>query len=106
MDLRIKPESLQWKFLSLRTPLYVRGTFADPKVGVEAGPLLLRAGAAVAAVAVAPVALALVPITVPAADDDENCAALLARANDAVKTGKPGAARPARAPASAASPAR
>jgi len=99
MNLSIKPESLQWKFLSLRTPLYVRGTFADPKVGLEPGPLLLRAGAAVAAVAVAPVALALLPITVPAAEDDENCAVLLARANDAVKAGKPGPAKPARAPA-------
>lgn len=102
MDLRIKPESLKWKFLSLRTPLYVRGTFADPKVGLEAGPLLLRAGAAVAAAAVAPVALALVPITVPAAEDDARCNELLARANQAVKAGKAGAA-PAPAPRKAAS---
>src|SRR5256885_12453263 len=43
MDLRIVPESLKWKFFSLRTPLYVRGSFAQPKVGVEPGPLLLRA---------------------------------------------------------------
>ena len=92
MNLRIKPESLEWKFLSLRTPLYVRGTFADPKVGLEPGPLLLRAGAAVAAAAVAPVALALVPITVPAAEDDESCSVLLARANDTVKSGRPGKA--------------
>ena len=92
LDLRIKPESLQWKFFSLRTPLYVRGDFAAPKVGLEAGPLLLRAGAAVAAAVVAPAALALVPITVPAAEDEENCAVLLARANEAVKAGKPGAA--------------
>lgn len=104
MNLRIKPESLEWKFLSLRTPLYVRGTFADPKVGLEPGPLLLRAGAAVAAVAVAPVALALLPITVPAAEDDESCAVLLARANDTVKSGKPGGkagttARPPQRPA-------
>ncbi|GKS91330.1 AsmA family protein [Acidovorax sp. SUPP2539] len=92
LDLRIKPESLQWKFFSLRTPLYVKGPFADPKVGLEAGPLLLRAGAAVAAAVVAPVALALAPITVPAADDDENCAVLLARAGDKVQGGAAGAA--------------
>ncbi|RYF54936.1 MAG: AsmA family protein, partial [Comamonadaceae bacterium] len=42
LNLRIKPESLDWKFFSLRSPLYVKGTFGDPKVGVEAGPLLLR----------------------------------------------------------------
>ena len=96
MDLRIKPESLEWKFLSLRTPLYVRGSFANPEVGIEPGPLLLRAGAAVVAAAVAPAALALVPITVPAADDDAHCARLMARATAAVKAGPAGAAaRPA-----------
>ena len=96
IDLRIKPESLEWKFLSLRTPLYVRGPFAKPDVGIEPGPLLLRAAAAVAAAAAAPAALALVPITVPAADDDERCAKLMAQANAAVKAGPAGAAaRPA-----------
>ncbi|GKT20262.1 AsmA family protein [Acidovorax sp. SUPP3334] len=103
LDLRIKPESLQWKFFSLRTPLYVRGPFAEPKVGLEAGPLLLRAGAAVAAAVVAPVALALAPITVPAADDDENCAVLLARAGDKVQGGAAGAAP--KPPASSHTPA-
>ena len=91
IDLRIKPESLEWKFLSLRTPLYVRGPFAKPSVGIEPGPLLLRAGAALAAAAVAPAALALVPITVPAADDDARCARLLAKADAAVKAGPAGA---------------
>lgn len=77
LDLNIKPESLKWKFLSLRTPLYVKGSFAEPKVGLEKGPLLLRAGAAVIAAVAAPVALALVPVTVPAAQDDANCKSLL-----------------------------
>ncbi|RAR74011.1 hypothetical protein AX018_10686 [Paracidovorax anthurii] len=107
LDLRIKPESLRWKFLSLRTPLYVRGTFADPKVGLEPGPLLLRAGAAVAAVAVAPVALALVPVTVPAAEDDADCAALLARADRKARPGAAGAAGTApRPPQTPQAPAR
>lgn len=91
IDLRIKPESLDWKFFSLRTPLTVRGPFIDPQVGVEAGPLLARAGAAVAAAIAAPVALALVPITVPAAEDDAQCSKLLARADEAVKAGPKGA---------------
>jgi uncharacterized protein involved in outer membrane biogenesis len=81
MDLRIVPESLKWKFFSLRTPLYVRGSFAKPKVGVEPGPLLLRAGAAVAAAVVAPAALALVPLTVPAAEEDAQCQRLLAESS-------------------------
>ena len=79
LDFSIKPESLKWKFFSLRTPLYVRGSFAKPDVGLEKGPLLLRAGAAVIAAVAAPVALALVPVTVPAAQDDVNCKAMLAQ---------------------------
>lgn len=77
LNLRIVPESLKWKFFSLRTPLYVRGSFAKPDVGLEPGPLAARAGAAVAAAVFAPAALALVPLTVPAADDDVNCKQLL-----------------------------
>ncbi|MCE1192807.1 MAG: AsmA family protein [Acidovorax sp.] len=110
MNLRIKPESLEWKFFSLRSPLYVKGTFGDPKVGVEAGPLLLRAGAAVAAAVAAPAALALVPITVPAADDDTHCKPLLDLGKQPVKPGAQGAAgtasQPARQAASKAAPAR
>ncbi|CAN7315342.1 AsmA family protein [Acidovorax sp. LjRoot117] len=110
MNLRIKPESLEWKFFSLRSPLYVKGTFGNPDVGVEAGPLLLRAGAAVVAAAVAPVALALVPVTVPAADDDTHCKPLLDLGKQPVKPGRQGAAgtasQPARQAASKAAPAR
>lgn len=72
--IHIKPESLRWSSSWLRTPLYVRGGFANPDVGVEPGPLLLRAGAAIAAAVVAPAALALLPVTVPGADDDTQCA--------------------------------
>ncbi|MFY3382862.1 AsmA family protein [Paracidovorax sp. MALMAid1276] len=107
MNLRIKPQSLEWKFLSLRSPLYVKGTFGNPDIGVEAGPLLLRAGAAVVAAVAAPAALALVPITVPAADDDTHCKPLLDLAQQPVKPGAQGAAgtasQAARRPAGGAS---
>ncbi|WP_428000112.1 AsmA family protein [Acidovorax sp.] len=110
MNLRIKPESLEWKFFSLRTPLYVKGTFGNPDVGVEPGPLLLRAGAAVVAAVAAPVALALIPVTVPAADDDTYCKPLLDLAKEPVKPGAEGAAgtasQPARDAASRQRPAR
>ena len=109
LNMRIKPESLEWKFFSLRSPLYVKGTFGNPNVGVEAGPLLLRAGAAVVAAVVAPAALALVPLTVPAADDDTHCKPLLDLGKQPVKAGAKGAAgtesQPARQAASKAAPA-
>lgn len=99
MNMRIKPESLEWKFFSLRTPLYVKGTFGNPDVGVEPGPLLLRAGAAVVAAVAAPAALALVPVTVPAADDDTYCKPLLDLGKAPVKPGAEGAAGTATEPA-------
>jgi uncharacterized protein involved in outer membrane biogenesis len=109
LNLRIKPESLEWKFFSLRSPLYVKGTFGNPDVGVEVGPLLLRAGAAVAAAVIAPAALALVPVTVPAGDDDTHCKPLLDLAKEPVKSGAEGAAgtasKPARRAARKAAPA-
>ncbi|WP_137891434.1 AsmA family protein [Ramlibacter sp. 2FC] len=80
LDLHIRPESLGLKLLSLRTPLYARGSFADPQVGLEKGPLLLRAGAAVALAALSPVAMAALPVTVPGAEDDAQCKPLLAAA--------------------------
>ncbi|MFN3436799.1 MAG: AsmA family protein [Acidovorax sp.] len=104
MNMRIKPESLEWKFFSLRSPLYVKGTFGNPDIGVEAGPLLLRAGAAVVAAVVAPAALALLPVTVPAADDDTYCKPLLDLGRQPVQSGAKGAAgtdsQPARRAAS------
>lgn len=78
LDLHIKPESLGLKLLSLRTPLYARGSFEKPDVGLEKGPLLLRAGGMLALAAAAPVALAVLPVTVPGAEDDIACKALLA----------------------------
>ena len=91
LNLSVKPASLEWKFFSLRTPLYVRGTLGKPDVGAEPGPLLLRAGAAIAAAVAAPAALALIPVTVPGADDDAQCAPLLAQAAQPVKAGRVGA---------------
>ncbi|MDR6153576.1 uncharacterized protein involved in outer membrane biogenesis [Acidovorax delafieldii] len=99
LNLSVKPASLEWKFFSLRTPLYVRGTLGKPDVGAEPGPLLLRAGAAIAAAVAAPAALALIPVTVPGADDDAQCAPLLAQAAQPVKAGRasaPAARTPAR----------
>ena len=88
-DIDIDPKAYELKFFSLRTPLEVRGPFAKPHVGVKPGPLIVRAAAAVAALAAAPGALVLVPITVPGAEDDENCAPLLAKATRAPQAGRP-----------------
>ena len=88
-DIDVNPKAYQLKLFSLRTPLEVKGPFAKPHVGVKAGPLVVRAAAAVAALAAAPGALVLLPITVPGAEDDAQCASLLAKGNRAARPGRP-----------------
>ena len=88
-DIDIRPQAYQLKLFSLRTPLEITGPFAKPKVGVKAGPLVVRAATAVAALAAAPGALVLLPITVPGAEDDAHCAPLLAAGSKAARAGRP-----------------
>ncbi|WP_313449472.1 AsmA family protein [Pseudescherichia sp.] len=40
LDLTINPESKGIRIVTLRSPLYVRGSFKDPQAGVKAGPLI------------------------------------------------------------------
>lgn len=74
LDVDVRPRTKGTRVLSLRTPLYARGSFTDPKVGPHAGPLALKAGAAVALAAVNPIAALLPLINVDRAPDT-NCSA-------------------------------
>lgn len=62
MDLDVVPANRSLRIFTLRSPLYAKGTFKDPKVGVQPGPLAARAGAAVALGIVAAPLAALVPL--------------------------------------------
>ncbi|ROO30465.1 hypothetical protein SAOR_01200 [Salinisphaera orenii MK-B5] len=79
LDLKIAPESKGARLLTLRSPLYVRGTYADPAPGVEAAPLVARAAAAIALGAVATPAAALLALVSPTAADENQCAPVLQR---------------------------
>jgi len=79
LDVDVRPRTKGTRVLSLRTPLYARGSFTDPKVGPHAGPLALKAGAAVALAAVTPIAALLPLINVDRAPDT-NCGAEIAAA--------------------------
>lgn len=73
LDLTIHPHSKGVRVLSLRSPLYVRGTLKHPDAGVEKGPLLARGvGAAVLGAVAAPVA-ALAALIAPSHDEDNAC---------------------------------
>lgn len=72
LDLSIDPESKGMRVLTLRSPLYVKGTFKHPDAGVKAGPLLARGAAAVALGVVLTPAAALLALVSPSEGGDEN----------------------------------
>lgn len=78
LDFTMHPESKGVRVLSLRSPLYLRGTLKHPSAGVEKGPLLARAvGAAVLGTVAAPIA-ALAAMIAPSHDNDNACAGIFA----------------------------
>ena len=81
LDLDIDPESKGLRIFSLRSPLYVRGTFADPSPGVHAGPLALRGTGMLALGALTPAA-GLLALIAPSGEQDSQCQALLERTRD------------------------
>ena len=89
LDLTLQPDSKGLRIFSLRSPLYVQGTFSKPDVSVDKGVLALRAGGALALAVVAPVA-ALLPLVNTGPGEDSECAALLAQARVKPVAPKPG----------------
>jgi uncharacterized protein involved in outer membrane biogenesis len=79
LDLTIKPNSKGLRVFSLRAPLYVRGSFKQPRVSVDKGVLAMRAGGAIVLAALAPVA-ALIPLINTGPRESSECAKLLAAA--------------------------
>lgn len=81
LDLDVRPQTKGVRIVSLRTPLYAKGTFTEPKVGPQAGPLALKAGAAVALATVVNPLAAVVPLINTGKVEPVDCKALLAEAN-------------------------
>ncbi|MCU5773815.1 AsmA family protein [Erwiniaceae bacterium BAC15a-03b] len=77
LDLSIDPESKGIRIITLRSPLYVRGTFKSPDAGVKAGPLIARGAAAVALGVVAAPAAALLALVSPSDNDENQCTKVL-----------------------------
>lgn len=84
LDLNINPDSKGIRIITLRSPLYVRGTFKNPDAGVKAGPLIARGAAAVALGAVVAPAAALLALISPSDNDDNQCTRVLQQ----MKSGK------------------
>ena len=77
MDLGIHPHTKGFRVFSLRSPLYVKGTFKDPHVGVSAGALAVRGAAAVGLGLINPFA-ALIPLIAPSNNKPLPCTQMLA----------------------------
>ncbi|MES2740258.1 MAG: AsmA family protein [Pseudomonadota bacterium] len=98
LDLTLKPDTKGFRVFSLRSPLYVTGTFSKPDVSVDKGILALRAGGALALAVVAPVA-ALLPLVSAGPGDRSACAGLLAQARVRPVAPPPGQTMARRKPA-------
>jgi uncharacterized protein involved in outer membrane biogenesis len=79
LNLTVNTNSKQMRVLSLRAPIYVRGSFKQPRVSVDKGVLAMRAGSAAALIILAPIA-ALMPLIKTGPGENSECAKLLADA--------------------------
>ncbi|AMV42704.1 AsmA family protein [Paraburkholderia caribensis] len=77
MDLGVHPHTKGFRIFSLRSPLYVKGTFKDPHVGVNAAALAVRGGAMVGLGLINPFA-ALIPLIAPSNNKPLPCQQLMA----------------------------
>ena len=100
LNLTIKPETKGLRIISLRSPIYVTGEFAKPKVGVDTGVLALKAGSAVALAVVAPVT-ALLPLINVGNPEENKCTTLLKEARGKTVAPPPGKTYKAKTPAKA-----
>lgn len=76
LNLTIKPNSKGLRVLSLRAPLYVRGSFLHPQISVDKGVLAMRAGGAIGLALLSPFA-ALLPLINAGPDQASGCGSLL-----------------------------
>lgn len=81
IDLTVKPAPKDPSPLTLRVPIHVRGTLADPSVIPDRTGLLARGGAAVLLGLVTPWA-AWLPLIETGPGEDSDCGALLKRASE------------------------
>jgi uncharacterized protein involved in outer membrane biogenesis len=77
MDLTINPESKGIRIITLRSPLYVRGTFKNPSYGVKPGPLIARGAVAAALATLVTPAAALLALISPSEGEANQCQTIL-----------------------------
>jgi uncharacterized protein involved in outer membrane biogenesis len=91
-DMIVAPKPKRAGVLSLRTPVRLYGSFKRPGYRLEKGPLLARAGGAIALAAAAPLA-ALLPLVETGPGKTTDCAAVQRQVGSAVQQATAPAAR-------------
>lgn len=79
LNLTIDPESKGIRIITLRSPLYVRGTFSNPDYGVKPGPLIVRGAVAAALATLVTPAAALLALISPSEGDANQCHVILSQ---------------------------
>jgi AsmA protein len=85
LNLTLFPEPKDASIASLRSPLYIRGTFSKPKGEVDMKRILAK-GAGAAALAILNPLLAVLPLLDEGPGKDSNCGKLIAELSTAAKT--------------------
>jgi AsmA protein len=90
LDLTLKPEPKDKSLASLNSPLYIRGTFSDPSVGVDVKRIAAKGAGAVVMGILNPL-LAILPLLNRGEGKDSNCAALITAATSSHRPSASGA---------------
>lgn len=85
LNLTLFPEPKDGSVASLRTPLYIRGTFKEPKVEVDVKRIVAK-GAGAAALAILNPLLMVLPLIDEGPGKDSDCGKLIAELSTAAKT--------------------
>ena len=75
-DLTLHPDSKGLRIISLRSPLYIRGSFEKPEVGLDRRTVALKAGAATVIGALAAPVAGLIALISPGEEPGSPCLAL------------------------------
>lgn len=76
LDLTLNQKTKNTSLVALRSPIYIRGSFARPEAGVDKGRMAVRALGAIALGVASPI-LALLPLIDAGPGKDSDCAQLL-----------------------------
>ncbi len=89
MNLRLSPKPKDSSIASLNSPLFVQGTFSDPKISPDVGKLVAKGAGAVVLGIINPL-LAVLPLFKQGKGEDSNCGKLIAEATSSDRSAASG----------------